>query len=153
MKGSWKAHRHGNKYCSPACGRGCTWSEFQKATAAAISLAKRCGKDFKPFAYENLGWHYNAELTIPNTRVTLKVYETGLEYWTLLGEFGGEMHYTARGSKYKTPIAAIEAQLKIVRAHARDVNATLNAIEVAFASSAKNGVSRGEKRRPVKSVA
>ncbi len=56
---SWKPVRHGDTYCSPACGGGCTYAEFEKATKKAAALAKRLGPNWKPKVWENLGWHYS----------------------------------------------------------------------------------------------
>ena len=57
---SWKAKRVGNKYCAPACGRGCTYAEYKKAVKESERLANRLGKGWKPRVWENLGWHYSA---------------------------------------------------------------------------------------------
>lgn len=55
---SWKPVRRGDIYCSPACGRGCTYREYLSAVAAAKKLAKEL-PGFKPHVCENLGWHYS----------------------------------------------------------------------------------------------
>lgn len=46
VKRDWKARKQpGGIYCSPACGRGCTKDEHERATEAAKALAKRLGPD------------------------------------------------------------------------------------------------------------
>lgn len=59
---SWKPARHGIMYCSPACGCGCTWKDYQDAVADADALAKRLGEGWKPDVWENGGWHYSVNL-------------------------------------------------------------------------------------------
>ena len=59
MSLSWEPKREGDRYCSPACGRGCTWKEYQAATKAAAKLAEELGSDsWEPRVWENLGWHF-----------------------------------------------------------------------------------------------
>ena len=48
-------------YCSPRCGHGCTYDEFQEATRDAGKLAKRLGSGWSPVVWENMGWHYRVE--------------------------------------------------------------------------------------------
>lgn len=57
-KNAWKPKRHGNFYCSPACGGECTWAAYQKAVKDSKALAKKLGKGWKPRVWENLGWHW-----------------------------------------------------------------------------------------------
>lgn len=56
----WKPVRRGEIYCSPGCGRNCTYEEFLKASLESEKLARRCGPNFEPHVWENLGWHYSA---------------------------------------------------------------------------------------------
>ena len=58
---SWTPIRIGNTYCSPACGAGCKWSEYQKAMQQAKALAKRLGSNWKPVVSENMGWFWHAD--------------------------------------------------------------------------------------------
>lgn len=60
MSLSWLAVRKGPIYCAPACGRGCTWAEFQQATRKAKALAADLGEGWEPEVHENLGWHFMA---------------------------------------------------------------------------------------------
>jgi hypothetical protein len=57
---SWRPVRRGDIYCSPACGRGCTWKEYEEAWKLARHIAKQL-PGFKPCVHENLGWHARAE--------------------------------------------------------------------------------------------
>jgi hypothetical protein len=54
---SWTPQRRGETYCSPACGRGCTKTEYDAATKSAADLVARLGPGWKPRVFENLGWH------------------------------------------------------------------------------------------------
>lgn len=53
--------RQGDRYCSPSCGGGCTWKEYQQAVRDADQLVKQLrGEGWKPVVWENLGWHFQA---------------------------------------------------------------------------------------------
>lgn len=66
---SWTAQRNGEHYCAPACGRGCTWAEYERAVYRASQLARTLGEGWEPEVSENLGWHFCAR------RPHLRVYE------------------------------------------------------------------------------
>ncbi len=57
---SWTPIRHGDRYCAPACGYGCTYADYRAAVKAAAKLAHTMGPDWSPGVWENLGWHYYA---------------------------------------------------------------------------------------------
>lgn len=62
----WKAVRKGAVYCAPACGRGCTWDEYQATVKAAATLVKTLNQmdvlaAWQLRVWENMGWHYSAE--------------------------------------------------------------------------------------------
>jgi hypothetical protein len=57
---SWKPLARGNRYCAPACGRGCTRAEFQLAHRRGVQLADSLGDGWSHLVWENLGWHYKA---------------------------------------------------------------------------------------------
>lgn len=58
---SWEAKAGPRgRYCAPACGRGCTRVEHDRAQRAAAALCRRLGKPWTPRVWENLGWHYEA---------------------------------------------------------------------------------------------
>lgn len=60
MSEGWVPVRKGDVYCSPRCGAGCTYAQFEQASEEARALAERLGDGFKPRVWENLGWHYEA---------------------------------------------------------------------------------------------
>ncbi len=64
---SWEPKRDGRRYCAPACGRGCTEVEYERAKANAAKLAKALGAGWEPLVWENLGWHWGA--SAPHIRV------------------------------------------------------------------------------------
>lgn len=55
---SWKPVRKGRLYCAPACGRGCTKQEHNRAIYQARKLRDRMGKRWRINIWENMGWHY-----------------------------------------------------------------------------------------------
>lgn len=81
----WTPVRSGATYCSPACGARCTLSEFQAATRAAEKLAASLGPRWKPRVWENLGWHYSAELDhrVGRAALTFEVH-SGPNFWANL---------------------------------------------------------------------
>lgn len=56
----WTPVRNGGVFCSPGCGRGCTWMEHEQALEDAHRLAKGLGPGWKPEVWENMGWHFRA---------------------------------------------------------------------------------------------
>lgn len=54
-----KPQRRGAKYCSPACGFGCTWAAYQQAVKEGWALAKRLGKGWKVRTWENGTWYWS----------------------------------------------------------------------------------------------
>ena len=82
---SWVPILDGNRYCSPACGRGCTIQEHDRALADAKAAIKEHGlKGFETALWENLGWHWKlvkGDLGLyPHTRLdrTIHSWSAGL---------------------------------------------------------------------------
>lgn len=48
----------GGIYCSPWCGHNCTKATYDECVKESTALARRMGKGWKPYVWENLGWHY-----------------------------------------------------------------------------------------------
>lgn len=89
---SWEPRRYGpGLYCAPACGRGCTWDEYQEATRQAEALCRRLGPGWKSVVHENLGWHWKA--VFEDGRVQLHYDRQGRSYTAFLtweeGRSGG----------------------------------------------------------------
>src|SRR5262245_4632957 len=82
----WEPKRDGKIYCSPGCGRGCTWKEYRAAIRDGMALAKVCGPVYKYRVYENLGWHFEA--ISPCGRI--RVFQDSVRgwYWAGLGRRG-----------------------------------------------------------------
>jgi hypothetical protein len=58
----WTPREQGDIYCAPACGRGCTKAEHQRAVDGANKLCALLGTGWIPRVWENLGWYYTAKL-------------------------------------------------------------------------------------------
>lgn len=96
--GAWTAVKLGPRYCSPACGAGCTWLQYTQAVQSAERLAALCGTGFVPDVWENLGWHYKAV----NEKRRIEVYPDGRDgYQASIG--GGQ--FVAKGD---SPAEAID---------------------------------------------
>lgn len=57
----WKAVRRGQRFCAPACGRGCTIHEYNAAKRNADAMVKALGQGWRAVLSENLGWFARAE--------------------------------------------------------------------------------------------
>lgn len=56
----WKPVADRQKYCSPACGFGCTHAAYVRATREGDLLAERLGPGWTNEVWENMGWHFSA---------------------------------------------------------------------------------------------
>lgn len=54
-----KPIRRGNRYCSKACGYGCTYAAYKKAYTEAVKAKQLLGDDWEIRIWENLGWHWD----------------------------------------------------------------------------------------------
>lgn len=101
--------RRGRVYCSTACGKGCTFAEYQRAKQHGRALAKRLGKGWKPRIWENLGWHYTAK------RGPIEVYPRIKSYWANLILVGKQFTGEAREPELAV-IRAIDKAKEVVAA-------------------------------------
>jgi len=91
---NWDAIRVGRKYCSSACGGGCTFVAYQSAKRKAARLAKRLHKEvggvWDVKVHENLGWWYRVQNKITHIEVTenLGRYNAWLQ---ISGPWGGNL--------------------------------------------------------------
>lgn len=67
---SWTPVRRGAIYCAPACGRGCTFAEYQHAVKSGKKLAATLGTGWTSSVSENLGWFYEATSPCGRMRVS-----------------------------------------------------------------------------------
>jgi hypothetical protein len=102
----WTPVKKGNIYCSPTCGRGCTMSEFNRATKAAEALVKSLGKGWEPRVWENLGWHYAVDKQFTSIHPP---HPSGGKYTAYLNAKKQFIHSA------KTPVAAYKGALKKAR--------------------------------------
>ena len=90
----WTPVRSGKHYCSPRCGRGCTYEEFRLATEEADKLAGIMGDGWEPVVWENLGWHYKV------VKGAMGIYprkgrgENPTQYWANIICKAGQFHAT-----------------------------------------------------------
>jgi len=103
---SWEPARDGDRFCAPACGRGCTHDEYKKAVNDAKALADQLGPDWSPEVWENGGWHYRATSPCGRWKVSPSY---GGAYTAFIGERGPGGIWVGNG---KTPAKAIEKALE-----------------------------------------
>lgn len=65
--------RNGEIYCSPWCGGGCKYSDYEKATKDANMVANELGDGWVPHVWENLGWKYK----VVNGECNIHLNKTG----------------------------------------------------------------------------
>lgn len=128
----WSPIRRGITYCSPGCGGGCTHAAFVQATADAEALAKRLGPSWVPHVWENLGWHYEAKLEVAKD-FTLRIMRSrnDSEYHALLGDSGGEMHWT-ENFYHADPVKVANRQLELAERYVLAKAARLIALRKAM---------------------
>lgn len=114
----WIPVRNGNRYCSPSCGRGCTFAEHETAVANADKLATALGSGWKVRVWENLGWHWGAEHEVTGARV-------------YPGYRGGFFAYWRRWDTPhpKSPTKAVDDLVAMVRAERDQLQALLAELE------------------------
>jgi len=119
---SWDPVRHGDIYCSSACGGNCTWAAYQEAHKKAKALVLMLGKGWVPEVWENLGWHWVAKTVDGLMKVHPSIHKgKTIEYTAFFGEgVGGQ--WTGRD---KDPIAAVDLALAQVTQHVRKVDQLL----------------------------
>ena len=104
---SWKPVELGSKYCAPACGRGCTKTEYDHAVANAEMLARTLGTDWTTDVWENLGWHCAVRSPCDRLSVHLGSGASFIAFLSVPGSIGG------RWSAHEdTPQKAIDSALK-----------------------------------------
>ncbi len=126
----WKPVRRGDVYCSPACGYDCKHEAFLLAHLNAERLARRCGPDWKPHVWENLGWHYAATSAGNFIKVHPSKALVGRPHYTVFfgAPEGSGGEYTTQGPNLK---AAIAGGLAIARDQYWKALGLLQAIEAA----------------------
>lgn len=112
----WNPVADGERYCSPACGRGCTREEYDAARKGAQELREQLpGDAWKPVVWENLGWHYAARLTgADNTYIEVHP-EPGGRFWVeaiLPLQLHGTYQDPAKG------VRDVLAGVKVIERHA-----------------------------------
>ncbi len=113
---SWEPEQNGDRYCSLACGRGCTTVEHDRAEEIAGTLSIRLGIGWRGEVWENLGWHTKAVSTCGRIKVH-PPHVGGLLFTAYLGEAesaGGR--WSASGV---TPELAIKRVIAAARAEIR----------------------------------
>lgn len=106
---SWKPKAVGRRYCAPACGRGCTKSEYNKTVALYKRLAKRLGDGWRSEIWENLGWHGNIISPCGRIKISQRRGIIGkASYDSYFGDPGDiGARWTASGSTLEKAIEAV----------------------------------------------
>lgn len=127
----WAPVRKGKIYCSPGCGAGCTYKEYERAISKSNRLQKKMGPGWKTRVWENLGWHYKL------TRGPISLSESGGEYIALINDDpnvarGGLSLWTDLSKRSRDPKEAVRSAVKymqkIVQQHNKVMEAALKAI-------------------------
>lgn len=99
-------HR-GVKYCSPACGFGCTWKAYRQALKESKALARRLGQGWVSNVWENGTWYWS----VKDSTGVLDMHQTGKKKYTLYVErvIGTSGNFVVEGT---TPEKAVIAAIK-----------------------------------------
>lgn len=121
MKDGWKPIlKSDGTYCSPRCGGGwCTKAAYDLAVAKGKALASSLGRPFKPVIWENLGWHFRAEVVTDDLDVS--VHQYGRHFVCYLNSKNAPQ-FLGNGS---TPQLAVGRAKRDVARHAAAVAALL----------------------------
>lgn len=115
---SWIPVRSGRRYCSPACGRGCTIEEHRDATRRALAIVKSLGLGWAGRVSENLGWHASAEYRGGATIVSFNnYYRKSFSAFVARGQFAATAATPRRA--LKLAVAAARASIAEVSASVR----------------------------------
>ncbi len=113
-KRAWKPVRRGRKYCSPACGSGCTHADFLAKKRKAAALVKALGKGWRQDVWENLGWHYGAK----HKELGVMVYSHGAQRYWATTDYDAEIHqHHCEATTPRDAVKAIVKSMKEERAH------------------------------------
>lgn len=110
MSRSWKPIRRGARYCSPACGYGCTHAAYMEARKRAkhlLSIMKTSGWEID--VWENLGWHY----ALRHKKLEISLHVSGVPHeFFMCGPSSLVQHI----GHMKDPNALVFALMKHIRA-------------------------------------
>ncbi|MFL5900969.1 MAG: hypothetical protein ACJ75S_07195 [Solirubrobacterales bacterium] len=106
----------GEVFCSPWCGTKCRKAAFDRAVREAAMLCDQLGPGWKPHVWENMGWHFEAQMG--SARVTVTTNGSTIHgTYTVSGYTGwcnfGDKQAIERGA---TPREAIDAAKDAMRA-------------------------------------
>lgn len=107
----WKPRRHGDVFCSPRCGGGCTYAAYERACAEGAALAAKMGQGWKREVWENLGWHYKVSKGCAHIHPTIR-HGTRGKGWKVVGYtcyFNSAHQYLAHS---RSPHAALRKAIK-----------------------------------------
>lgn len=114
-------------YCSPGCGCGCTKKDHDRAQSLGKALSERMGPGWKPFVWENGGWHYSANLQINDSK-NIQIHPECI--YPSKEHIEGTSKYTVYlntnpqfVTKHIDPHAALEEAANALREHANELQA------------------------------
>jgi len=120
--------RKGEKYCSPACGFGCTWASYQRAVEESEALARRLGKGWVSHLWENGTWYWS----VKDSTGLLDLHQHGKRLfrvyaWRLIGT---SANFVVEGT---TPEKAVAAALLRVGEESEYMRVLLDQLEASCA--------------------
>ena len=120
---SWEPVRHGDRYCAPACGGGCTFAAYQRAHKDAKKLARRLGTGWTTDVWENLDWHWRVRSACQ--RITLTPCSS--RWWMALLCDAGTV-YGRYSAIDKTPEKAVAAVFAAAKADLARIGASIKGL-------------------------
>lgn len=124
---SWNPKRYGDKFCAPACGRGCTVDEHSRAWESATALADELGTGWHEKVHENLGWYYKVVSACGRIEVTSFGSDSFTAFLSEAHQGGGR--WTGRGT---TPQEAVNEALAAAREELAVITKILDGLQMAL---------------------
>lgn len=116
-------------------------TEREARERGAKLLKKLPGKGWKLHVWENLGWHYEARLHGLMLREDTSRFSDACSYWCGLSDVessSGTPAYWHTNESFKTPLEAIENQMKVAANFVKMVSGVVNKIETALYAEARH---------------
>lgn len=123
---SWKPIRRGAIYCSPGCGGGCQWAEYQNVKRIAEKTAKELGRGWKVEVWENLGWH--CQVLGP---VNFKVHINFRKGMGIVWDYSAWLELKSGGiwTDAKTAKKAVQKAIQQVKKESKELQATIDLLD------------------------
>ena len=118
-------------YCSPRCGGGCRFSQYERAVDASNAAAKDLGPGWYGRVWENLGWHASVISPCRRIKISLPTQPSDTLYTAFLGPVDEHDHCTGKWAESgRTTREAIELVLDAAKRDLGLITETIDGLVV-----------------------